>query len=70
MDEFTKCLPIQSAGPSSLYYNLQSQKANFYFSFTEEVFFAKKNHPPDLSLAGDCIGRVEGYLMMACLFFV
>ena len=56
MDEFTKCLPIQSAGPSSLYYNLQSQKANFYFSFTEEVFFAEKNHPPELSLAGDCIG--------------
>ena len=44
IDEFTKCLPIQSVGPSSLYYNLQVPKANFIFSFTGKVF-AVENSP-------------------------
>ena len=43
IDEFTKCLPIQSVGPSSLYYNLQVPKANFIFSFTEKVFAVEKS---------------------------
>jgi hypothetical protein len=52
---FLHCLP------SPFYHNLQGSKATF-FAF-KKFFTVEKSHPPELSLAGDPIGRFEGYLI-------
>ena len=48
----------------------QRSKATFYFLFSEKVFTVEKSHPPELSLAGDCIVRfkvVRLWVVSLCL---